>query len=211
MCRRRPALLGAFAFFLSTTASAVPPTYSFAGELSFSTPLLASVFEIGDEVAGSFTPATSVDSEIAGSLGTYSPGPAYTISVNDLIWASDGEPLGLVSVWNFSFDRFFASTTLSGPSVAGGAPGGWTFDLFDTSGATFSSDSLPSALRLEEFQTRNFFLTFIFPEAAELAAFRITSVQVTQVPEPSSLVLFAIGTMCVLVVANCRRRLARTP
>lgn len=82
-----------------------------------------------------------------------------------------------------------------------------TFALLDPSGTVFDGDTLPSSIDLSDYNLRlatiNFLVGATFPGGSTSRSILIESA--TEVPEPSSEVMFAVGSMCVLGWLRRRR------
>ncbi|QLQ26537.1 MAG: PEP-CTERM sorting domain-containing protein [Dechloromonas sp.] len=213
-------LLGASVVLLVCSGvEAVPITYTFTGSVVEIDPSLSSTFNTSQTLSGSFTYESSTAGDLYGSdasgfsnyygaltdfvmtIGSYSASPPFGSDIFS----------GVQVVNNFgAVDRFVLSSRLTGAQFNGFNPLGF-LSLDDFAGTAFSSTSLSDLPNLTGWPDganhfTQWYLAFSRDGSAPRVAGNLTSItQVSTVPEPGSLALFA-SALAALLGSRIRRR-----
>jgi hypothetical protein len=202
------------ALSLPAGASADTITVSFTGTVSFVSSQLASGFDVGDPVSGTFRYSTTAADIVPANpnLGLYPGVTAFSFDFGGYV-ATGNAPGSQVQVDNDAmgtglFDRFIATKTCNGTCVAADVG---DFALFGMtlilSGAStiFPDDSQPTSLDLADFTQKSASFEFTNGMVAPTVSAQLETLTLTvTVPEPSALALLALAA--ALPIALRRRR-----
>jgi hypothetical protein len=189
------------ALSLPAAASADTITVSFTGTVSFVAADLASGFDVGDPVTGTFQYSTNLTDLLPGNpnLGIYLGATNFSFDFGGYV-ASAVAPGSAVQIDNDAigtgtFDRFIGSKTCNGTCTAANVGAfslsGITF-LLSGASTIFPDDSLPASLELTDFSQRSASLAFTNGSIGPQVSALVESLTITvTAPEPSALVLLA--------------------
>lgn len=206
----------------SSLIQAAPVTYYFGGALSQVQTALAPHFSIDDAFSGSLT-FDSLSHDINPDIfrATYTPGPAFSATVNAIQFATTGGGAGSVGVDNnfgghdFLNIRSALSQAEMPPEIGGYLPISFGLLLRDSSGTTFIDDALPlGGLNLNNFDIARFAMDFVGSSSTnptiqplfasiigELSYISLTDpTNNSSVPEPSSMLLVTVGIGALAVI-----------
>jgi hypothetical protein len=194
-------------------------TFTFKGVVDEVFPSLAGVFAVGDQLTGTYQYPTDWPADPSSdSFGSrFSPADAYatltftigshTFSDNgsaatDIIVDNPDPVFGVPDVVTYQTTIFYDAGVLPPEDPAN--PFGLRIVLSDsTNGAISTALNLPTGLQFSDFDSATFVANFGHaPVSGHLTDI---SFQVSEVPEPSSLLLGTLG-VCGVVLARNRRR-----
>lgn len=195
-------------------AYAAPVTYFFGGTLNSVDSELGPDLSIGTPFSGSFTfDSNSPDNDPSPLLGIYSPGPAFSVNINGILFSAAGSG-GSIQVDNdsiFGGSRFSANGGISGPALNNYLASNIYLDLRDSDGTVFGNDALPlGGFNLADFESARLILVFfqssprnpLLPDITRPIG-SLTYISLTDsshnstVPEPDSKFLIILG-LCAL-------------
>jgi hypothetical protein len=102
-------------------------------------------------------------------------------------------------------DEFYVDGDVTGPPVAGLAPGNLILFMIDPTLEAFASDAIPTSLDFADFSARS--LQLFFPEGNESnpVDVTLTSLSYVSVPEPGGGVLTAAGALALMALRGSVR------
>jgi hypothetical protein len=184
---------------------------NFSGIVNYVPPAIDDgTFEEGEEVFGFFRIDAGVeDSEPSAEDGHYEGAVSDRyLRIGDYeATASTGELFIRNAPGDPFADYFSVEGEVSGPAVAGLAPGNFAFSLLDPSRQVFSDDAIPSSLDLADFDAPVVVRLF-FPDGNVSYGLELTISSLTYlpVPEPGGAWLAAAGALTMGALRGRRRR-----
>ena len=184
--------------------------FTFAGEVASVDTPLDSQFTVGDTFTFTFSiDETTADTNSSPEDGVYPgvTGVSFSYS-NGYTGGAASSPILAVQSRS-SFDALSSQFNPTGAGVSGQTPSFIEFSLDDTTATAFTSDAIPTALDINDFDVTRLQLFFSGSAGETSVTGIITSASVTlsAVPEPSSLAVWVLGGL--MLGFRGRRRILR--
>lgn len=190
----------------ATPSSASTITYSFTGEVTAVSPLLAGPFAVGDAMSGTFVfDSAAIFTACGGACGKYdSPLQSVSMTIGSYTLTATATDLLTTPVGASEYDIYADAPAISGAPVNGLTLAGFALSLIDPTATAFSTAQTLVAPVFANYAERTFALAFEtggpLSETTGLGGTIASLSQVetpTAVPEPTSLLLLGTGVMAV--------------
>lgn len=183
-------------------AAVIPVT--FEGTITSVDASIASGFTVGATVTGSFELDTeSPDLEPLPDEGDYDGLANLSVDFGDYTATAADASLHMRNGEGAFVDNFYVSAEPLGPDVGGFPLTSFYLNLGDEDNTVFSSEAIPATLSLGDFEIANAVLFFQEGNVLHGVDVSITELQYGA-PEPSQMILAAIGALVLAASARVR-------
>jgi hypothetical protein len=194
---------------IPAAAGAEPIGVSFAGTVTEIAPQVDDgTFALGDPVSGSFViESATPDGEPAPDAGSYEGAVGeWTLQFGSYAATASTGLLHLRNGMAPGADEFYVETSPAGADVGGLPLFRSILDLIDVDLSVFSSDAIPGAVPLAEFEHRTVSLEYEDPPFSYPVRAEITSFEYELAPEPGAVPSLAAGALVLGLRRWCARR-----